>query len=61
MHLYAQNHEIEKATGFKSRLEQRQRDQAKERAEKGESWKTKAFQENGEHWVYEQPLLRRVK
>jgi len=55
------NHEIEKATGFKSRLEQRQRDQAKERAEKGESWKTKAFQENGEHWVYEQPLLRRVK
>jgi len=55
------NRMVEKATGFKSRLEQRQRDEAKERAEKGETWKTKAFNENGEHWVYDQPLIQRLK
>lgn len=53
------NRLVEKATGFKSRLEQRQRDEAKERAEKGETWNTKKFHENGEHWVYDQPLIRR--
>ena len=51
---------MEKATGFKARLEQRQRDEAKERAEKGELWKTKKFHENGEHWVYDHPLIQRL-
>ena len=56
-----QNRLVEKATTFKSRLEQRQRDEAKERAENGETWKTKAFHENGEHWVYNHPLPGRSK
>jgi len=54
------NRMMEKATGFKARLEQRQRDEAKERAEKGELWKTKKFHENGEHWVYDHPLIQRL-
>lgn len=33
--------EIDKATNAKQALEQRQRDEAKERKEKGEEWKTK--------------------
>ncbi|XP_067678060.1 oxysterol-binding protein-related protein 9-like isoform X1 [Haliotis asinina] len=50
---------VEKATEGKQFLEQRQRDEAKDRKEKGERWETKCFHEVGEHWVYDRPLLKR--
>ena len=52
---------IEEATNHKQRLEQRQRNEAKERKEKGLKVETKCFHEEGEHWVYDRPLLKRVK
>ncbi|CAG2197173.1 ORP9_10_11 [Mytilus edulis] len=51
---------IEEATNHKQRLEQRQRNEAKERKEKGLKVETKCFHEEGEHWVYDRPLLKRV-
>ncbi|XP_071120798.1 oxysterol-binding protein-related protein 9-like isoform X4 [Mytilus edulis] len=52
---------IEEATNHKQRLEQRQRNEAKERKEKGLKVETKCFHEEGEHWVYDRPLLKRVR
>uniref|UniRef100_A0A0L8GIU7 Oxysterol-binding protein n=1 Tax=Octopus bimaculoides TaxID=37653 RepID=A0A0L8GIU7_OCTBM len=51
---------INSATEAKHLLEQRQRDEAKERKEKGFVWETKYFHEVGEHWVYDNPLLKRI-
>ncbi|XP_035825242.1 oxysterol-binding protein-related protein 9 isoform X2 [Aplysia californica] len=52
---------VDAATEEKRRLEQRQRDEAKERKEQGAKWETKFFHEVGEHWVYDNPLVKRVK
>ncbi|KAL4236704.1 Oxysterol-binding protein-related protein 9 [Mactra antiquata] len=51
---------VEKATEYKQKLEQRQRDEAKERKEKGLKVETKHFHEEGEHWVYDRPLVKRL-
>lgn len=51
---------IEAATSSKAFLEQRQRDEARDRKEKGEKWETRHFHEVGEHWVYHDPLCRRI-
>ncbi|GAB1607369.1 oxysterol-binding protein-related protein 9-like isoform X1 [Argonauta hians] len=51
---------ISSATEAKHVLEQRQRDEAKERKEKSLVWETKYFHEVGEHWVYDNPLLKRI-
>ncbi|KAK3090477.1 hypothetical protein FSP39_012173 [Pinctada imbricata] len=51
---------VEKATEHKQFLEQRQREEAKDRKEKGVKWETKFFHEVGEHWVYDRPLLKRM-
>ncbi|XP_053393920.1 oxysterol-binding protein-related protein 9-like isoform X2 [Mercenaria mercenaria] len=51
---------VEKATEYKQKLEQRQREEAKERKEKGLKVETKHFHEEGEHWVYDRPLVKRV-
>lgn len=50
---------IEDATEAKRKLEQRQRDEAKERKEKSIKWETKHFHEVGEHWVYDNSLMKR--
>ncbi|KAJ8305963.1 hypothetical protein KUTeg_016508 [Tegillarca granosa] len=55
------NKDVEAATEFKHKLEQRQREEAKERKEKGIKWETKHFHEVGEHWLYDRPLLKRLK
>lgn len=51
---------VEKATEYKQKLEHRQREEAKERKEKGQKVETKHFHEEGEHWVYDRPLVKRV-
>ncbi|CAF0802555.1 unnamed protein product [Rotaria sordida] len=53
---------LDKATESKSFLEQRQREEAKERAEKSIKWQTKYFVESGElKWSYENKLSKRLK
>ncbi|GFN95202.1 oxysterol-binding protein [Plakobranchus ocellatus] len=52
---------VDAATEEKHKLEQRQRDEAKDRKERGVKWETKHFQEIGEHWVYQDPLVKRLK
>ena len=42
------------------RLEERQRAEAQERKEKEIQWKTRLFHEDGECWVYDEPLLKRL-
>ncbi|XP_073499586.1 oxysterol-binding protein-related protein 9 isoform X2 [Phyllobates terribilis] len=51
--------DIEAATEAKHRLEEKQRTEARERKEKEEQWETRLFHEDGECWVYDDPLLKR--
>ncbi|KAK2164135.1 hypothetical protein LSH36_68g05061 [Paralvinella palmiformis] len=51
---------IEIATQYKHQLEQQQRDEARERKEHGLKWETKFFHEEGEHWLYDDPLVKRL-
>ena len=50
---------IEQATTAKCGLEQKQRDEAKERKEKGVKWNNKLFLPIGENWHFKQPLGNR--
>ncbi|XP_019877169.2 oxysterol-binding protein-related protein 9 isoform X3 [Aethina tumida] len=53
--------EIDKATNAKQALEQKQRDEAKERKESGKEWKTKLFKKGQEEsWLYTKPLRQRL-
>ncbi|CAH1127420.1 unnamed protein product [Ceutorhynchus assimilis] len=53
--------EIDKATNAKQALEQKQRDEAKDRKESGKEWQTKLFRKAGEdQWVYANPLKIRL-
>ncbi|XP_077132073.1 oxysterol-binding protein-related protein 9 isoform X2 [Ranitomeya variabilis] len=51
--------DIDEATEAKHRLEEKQRTEARERKEKEEQWETRLFHEDGECWVYDEPLLKR--
>ncbi|XP_072275736.1 oxysterol-binding protein-related protein 9 isoform X5 [Pyxicephalus adspersus] len=51
--------DIDAATEAKHRLEERQRAEARERKEKEQQWETRLFHEDGECWVYDEPLLKR--
>ncbi|XP_073419750.1 oxysterol-binding protein-related protein 9 isoform X2 [Dendrobates tinctorius] len=51
--------DIDAATEAKHRLEEKQRTEARERKEKEEQWETRLFHEDGECWVYDEPLLKR--
>ncbi|XP_064415871.1 oxysterol-binding protein-related protein 9 isoform X5 [Latimeria chalumnae] len=51
--------DIDAATEAKHRLEERQRAEARERKEKEMQWETRLFHEDGECWVYDEPLLKR--
>ena len=50
---------IDLATAGKTKLEQRQREEAAERKEKKEKWETKLFQPIGENWQFMTPLEKR--
>ncbi|XP_048207254.1 oxysterol-binding protein-related protein 9 isoform X4 [Perognathus longimembris pacificus] len=52
--------DIDAATEAKHRLEERQRAEARERKEKEIQWETRLFHEDGECWVYDEPLLTRL-
>uniref|UniRef100_T1IK17 Oxysterol-binding protein n=1 Tax=Strigamia maritima TaxID=126957 RepID=T1IK17_STRMM len=51
---------ISRATEAKFQIEQRQRGEAKERKDSGAIWETKHFHENGENWIYDTPLSKRI-
>uniref|UniRef100_A0A8C9SFH5 Oxysterol-binding protein n=1 Tax=Scleropages formosus TaxID=113540 RepID=A0A8C9SFH5_SCLFO len=52
--------DIDAATDAKHQLEERQRAEARERKEKEVQWETRLFHEDGECWVYDEPLLKRM-
>uniref|UniRef100_A0A674P950 Oxysterol-binding protein n=1 Tax=Takifugu rubripes TaxID=31033 RepID=A0A674P950_TAKRU len=52
--------DIDAATEAKHRLEEKQRAEARERKEKEQQWETRLFHEDGECWVYDEPLLKRL-
>ncbi|XP_042191080.1 oxysterol-binding protein-related protein 9 isoform X2 [Callorhinchus milii] len=52
--------DIDAATDAKHRLEERQRAEARERKENEVQWETRVFHEDGECWVYDNPLLKRL-
>ncbi|XP_063057971.1 oxysterol-binding protein-related protein 9 isoform X5 [Engraulis encrasicolus] len=52
--------DIDAATDAKHRLEERQRAEARERKENETQWETRLFHEDGECWVYDDPLLKRM-
>ncbi|CAF3318394.1 unnamed protein product [Rotaria socialis] len=59
---YLKSKQLDKATESKSFLEQRQREGAKERADRTVKWQTKYFMESGEQkWSYEKKLNKRLK
>ncbi|CAF4060965.1 unnamed protein product [Rotaria sordida] len=59
---YLKSKQLDKATAAKTFLEQRQREEAKERNEKSLKWQTKYFTESGElKWTYENKLIKRLK
>ena len=51
---------IEAATEAKCGLEQKQRDEAKERKEKGETWENRIFMSIGENWHFRDNLGNRT-
>ncbi|RZB39496.1 oxysterol-binding protein-related protein 9 [Asbolus verrucosus] len=54
--------DIDKATSAKQALEQKQRDEAKDRKELGLEWKTKLFlKSHDDGWVYIKPLQQRLQ
>ncbi|KAJ7986629.1 hypothetical protein DPEC_G00341860 [Dallia pectoralis] len=52
--------DIDAATEAKHRLEEKQRAEARERKENELQWETRLFHEDGECWVYDEPLLKRT-
>ncbi|XP_056630031.1 oxysterol-binding protein-related protein 9-like isoform X3 [Diorhabda sublineata] len=53
--------EIDRATAAKQSLEQKQRDEARERKESGQEWQTRLFYKSGEEsYTYIKPLKQRI-
>ncbi|XP_072435691.1 oxysterol-binding protein-related protein 11 isoform X2 [Chiloscyllium punctatum] len=52
---------IDKATEYKSLLEERQRSEARHRAETQTPWETKYFHQEGDGWIYYKPLWRSTR
>ncbi|XP_078264667.1 oxysterol-binding protein-related protein 9 isoform X2 [Rhinoraja longicauda] len=52
--------DIDAATEAKHRLEERQRAEARERKANEVQWETRVFHEDGECWIYDYPLLKRL-
>ncbi|CAF0966366.1 unnamed protein product [Adineta ricciae] len=59
---YLKHKQMDKATAAKSFLEQRQREDAKQRAAESVKWQTKYFTESGEQkWTYGNKLSKRIQ
>uniref|UniRef100_A0A7N6FIC7 Oxysterol-binding protein n=1 Tax=Anabas testudineus TaxID=64144 RepID=A0A7N6FIC7_ANATE len=52
--------DIDAATEAKHGLEEKQRSEARDRKAKEQQWETRLFHEDGECWVYDEPLLKRL-
>lgn len=52
--------DIDRATNAKCKLEQKQREEAKQRKENGTEWETKYFKPVGDVWIYTNPLSQRL-
>lgn len=52
--------DIERATNAKCKLEQKQREEAKQRKEQNTEWETKYFKPVGDVWIYANPLSQRL-
>ncbi|XP_075920180.1 oxysterol-binding protein-related protein 9 isoform X4 [Petromyzon marinus] len=52
--------DIDRATDAKHHLEEQQRAEARGRKESGDAWRTKLFHEDGECWIYDNPLIKRL-
>lgn len=52
--------DIERATNAKCKLEQKQREEAKQRKEQNLEWETKYFKPVGDVWIYANPLSQRL-
>lgn len=52
--------DIDKATNAKFLVEQKQREEARERKETSGEWENKYFKPVGESWIYNNPLLHRL-
>lgn len=52
--------DIERATNAKCALEQKQREEAKQRKEHNTEWETQFFKSIGDQWIYASPLSQRL-
>jgi len=52
---------IDNATESKSFLEERQRQEAKDRSARGETWRPRFFIPAGDTWIFSEPLEQRLK
>ena len=52
---------LDDATLAKQKIEQRQRDEAKHRRDHNIKYKPKYFTEQGEHWIFVKPLIKRLQ
>nr|XP_037274841.1 oxysterol-binding protein-related protein 9-like [Rhipicephalus microplus] len=52
--------DVDKATEFKSQIEDRQRKEAAARKEANGKWETRVFEPEGEGWTYKYPLQKRL-
>lgn len=53
--------QIDRATSAKQKIEQLQREMVKYRKENNIKWQPKNFVEDGENWVYVNPLVKRLQ
>ncbi|KAM6963327.1 oxysterol-binding protein-related protein 9 [Aplochiton taeniatus] len=53
--------DIDAATEAKHSLEEKQRAEARDRKDSELQWETRLFHEDGECWVYDEPLLKRLE
>lgn len=58
---FLKNKQMNLATQAKQKIEQIQRDDAKYRRENNIKWKPRYFQEQGENWIYVNPLVKRLQ
>ncbi|XP_077515349.1 oxysterol-binding protein-related protein 9-like isoform X2 [Amblyomma americanum] len=58
--LALKNKDVNKATSSKTFLEEQQRREASERLHSGQTWKTRVFHMEGEHWAYDHSLQKRM-
>ncbi len=57
---YLRTNKIDLATEGKQKLEHKQREGERMRKQTNTKWQPKHFAEQGEHWVYTNPLAKRL-